>query len=474
MMSYNFVFFNYPDVLINEVFINWIQIKDLCIVDTAFSNVVQRPYFEGLIRCDEFTQHGINTESYYNQRGFFYFKWICLRGIKLKYIYLDVQNKDDFSLLSTINLSCVKKLKLIHYEPQEGSLFPLIIGCSRLKQLVLKNCKICDAIMYHMPSLNKLKYLKLYSYSNRFTMHAISSVAKKCVSLEKVVLIYGNDNGDSQYVDVSKSLSNLVFNNTNLKHLEVDLIDGKSGSNNTNLTFIKDIAGRCINLLECELKYYGRLDISYLTNFMKCQKIINNFDVEVTDYEDGVMCHYQFCAINDKKEVLISDHIIIDHQKFENLFREIPFADIVLNDVQYISDCVVMLIAVHSNIVLKSIKINNCGSNWSTESFITLIIHCVNLECITVCECHQLDFDDITKIFKQHNILPYLRRLSIICSTELYTNHIVEILINLQQLVEFYVAECCNVDYDEVRLFLFKKRPEFQISLNVHSLHAFK
>jgi hypothetical protein len=207
---------------------------------------------------------------------------------------------------------------------------------------------------------------------------------------------------------------------------------------------------------------------------MKCQKIINNFDLEVTDLEDGVICHYQFCAINDKKEVLISDHIITDDQKFENLFREIPLADIELINNQSISDNVVKLIAIHSYNVLKSIKIDNCGSNWSTESFIKLIIHCVNLECITVCECHQLDFDDIIKIFKQQNVLPYLRSLSMVCSTELYTNHLVEILYNFHQLVKFYVAECCNVDYDELRLFILNNRPEFQISVNVHSLHAFK
>ncbi len=472
--SYNCIFFNFPDDLINEVFKYWIDIEGMCSVDSAFSNVDQRPFFEALIRRDEFTQQGINTESYYNRKGFYFLKWIDLRGIKLIYVFLDVQNKEDFALLSNINLSRTTILELVHYEPQEGSLFPLIKSCTYLEQLILKNCKISDTIMYYMPSLNNLKYLKLYSYSKLFTMDAISSVANKCVSLEKIVLIYGDGNGDSQHVDVNDSLSRLVFNNKNLKHIEIDLIDGRARNNNSSLTFIKDVAGRCVNLLECELKYYGKLDISYLTRFIKCQKTMNNFDLEVTDLEDGVICHYQFWTINGIKEVMIADHIITDDHKFENLFREIQFGDIILNDIQYISDGVVLLIAIHSNIVLKSIRIDNCGSKWSTESFIKLIINCVNLECIVLSEFHQLDFDDIIKIIKQQNVLPYLRNLSLVCSTELLNYHLIDILINLKQLVDINISECCNVDYIELSSFLFENRPEFQISVNIHSLHASK
>jgi hypothetical protein len=473
---YNCTFFNYPDVIINEVFTNWIKIKDFCAVDSAFSNIYQRHCFEGLIKCDEFTQKGIKFEGNYSQIGFLFLKWIYLRGLKLHSVYLDVQNKEEFTLLCKINLSRTKKLKLLHYEPQEGSLFPLIDACVRLEQLVLKNCKISDSIVYFfMPShLNKLKHLKLYSYCSSFTMDAISSVANKCVSLERIVLIYGNCNGDSQYIDVNDSLSRLVQNNCNLKHIEIDLIDGKIQNNNTNLTFIRDIAGRCVNLIDCELKYYGKLDISYLTSFIKYQKAINNFDLEVTDPEDGVICHYQFCAINDKKEVLISDHIITDDHKFENLFREIQWADIVLKDNMSISDNVIILIAFHSNNVLKSIIIDNCGSKWSTESFIRLIINCVNLECITLSEFHQLDFNDIVKIIKQKNILQCLVKLCLVCSTELITSQLLQILINSKRLVDVYVSECHNVDYTELSLFLLKNNPELEISVNVYSLHAFK
>jgi hypothetical protein len=464
MINHYSFFISYPDVILNEVFTRWVEIKDFCSVDSAVTNVEQRPYFEVLIKCEEFTQCGINTESYYNQKAFYFLKWIFMRGIKLHYIYLDVQNKKEFALLSSINLSVAKIIKLQHYEPQEGSLFPLINACIRLEQLVMKNCKISDIIMYLMPRLNQLKYLKLYSYSSFLTMDAISTVSRKCVNLEKIVLIYGCSNGDSQYANVNDSLANLVYNNVFLRHIEIDLVDEKPGNNNSNLTFLNDIAGRCEFLRHCEIKYYGVLDVLFLAKFILHQKTIEHLDLEVTDTEVGLFSQYFYSSYNNEKVLQILEHIVRDDNEFESLFHDVQFTHIKLKDIEYISDTVVSLIAMHSCVSLKCITIYNCGMKWTTESLKKMFSSCVNLECITLRKCHQINFAQLIETFDdQPNVLQNLRKIQIECAKQLLTNQLIKFFINSKQLTEIFIAMCSNVDMIEVRSFLLLNNPEIVI-----------
>jgi hypothetical protein len=460
MVGYYLFIFSYPDAILNEIFTKWVDINDFCAVDSAVSNVEQRPYFEDLIQSEAFTQYGIDTESFHNQKGFLFLKWIFRRGIKLQYIFLDVQNKEEFALLSSINLSVAKIIDLRHYEPQEGSLFPLINACVRLEELVLKNCNISDIIMYLMPRLNQLKYLNLYSYSNFLTMDAISTVSHKCFSLEKIILIFGCGNGDSQHVNVNDSLAKLVYNNNLLNYIEVDLVDERPGNNNSNLTFLKDIAGRCKNLRHCEIKYYGVLDITCLAKFISCQDIIEKLALEVTDTEEGQFCEVYYCSYNNKKILHIFEHINRNDNQFESLFYNTQFTHIKLKNIKSISDKVVSLIALHSCFSLMYITIYNCGIKWTTDSLKKLLMSCVNLECITLRKCHQINFAKIIEAFDdQHTTLPILRKLHIECAKNLFTYQLIEIAINLKRLAEIFIGDCTNIDMNEVRSYLLLNKP---------------
>jgi hypothetical protein len=472
MKSCNSPLLDYPDVLINEWLTNWIILDDFCALDTAFCNKSQRIFFQAIMKRKEFTQRGIKSK-YNNQKVLFFLRWIFSRGIKLNYIFLQVQNEEEFNLLNKINLSSTKVVKIRHYEPSEGSIVRLVDSCICVERLVLNDCSVSDSMIYHMSKINQLLYIKLYSNSSDCTMNTILTIAEKCRNLVKIVLIYGCCNGDSQYVDVNGALLKLVQNNKCLNHIHIDLVDEWPQNNNTNLTILRDIIGCCLQLVYCDLKYYGVFDISYLTTFLMYQKTIKQLFIEVTDAEEGLFSRYSYCAsYNSVKELTITNHIIKDDLKFENLFQEIQFTEIVLDNIQSISDNVITFIAFHNNVMLKSFLIENCGSKWTHESLNKLLVNCLKLECLSLIECHHLNFNNIAENLQQHALQYSLRNLNIVSASRLLTNQFADIIINLKQLEHICIKSCCNVDIEQVCLFLIINFPKLVLAGDTHKLNA--
>jgi hypothetical protein len=474
MKSRDLSLFNYPDDLLNEVFTQWIVLDDFCVVDTAVCNTFQRINFELIIKREEFTQRGIKAEDY-QHKSLSFLKWIFLRGIKLHYIFLQVRNVEEFTFLNKINLSKTKIVKIHHYDPAEGSIVRLVESCICLERLVLNNCKVSDAIIFYMSRcFNQLKYLKLYSNSSDCTMNSILAIAEKCRSLEKIVLIYGCSNGNSQYVDINDALLKLVQNNTYLKNIHIDLVDEWPQNNNTNLTILKDIIGNRLQLVQCDLKYYGVFDISYLTTFLLHQKTIRQLYIEVTDAEEGLFTHYSYCtsANNSVKELTIANHVIKDDLKFENLFQENQFTDIVLDNIQSISDNIIILIAFHSNVMLKSFFIENCGSEWTHDSLNKLLVNCLKLECLSLVECLHLNFDNIAENLQQYALQYSLLKLNIVSASRLLTDQFVDIITNLKRLEHICIKDCFNVDIEQVCLFLIINFPKLVLASDMHKLNA--
>jgi hypothetical protein len=449
---------SFPDVIINDVLSHWLLIEEVCFVDTSFCNSFRRLDFKLTLKRREFQQNG-TEDFYYNQKGLFFYKWIFMREIKLLSVYLLVQNKMEFNELIRINLSSTNTLKLTHYEPEEGNIVYLINSCENLKELSLKNCKISDTVLKTFPRLEQLKLFEFYSNSIDCTMNSISTLAHKCVMLETLVLIFCLGNGDSQYVDVNTSLLELFQSNTALKHIEIDLIDEWSQSNNTNLTFLRDMTGECANLQHCDLKYYGVFDVSQLTCFLLNHDALQFFNLDIVDPNDGSNSEYYFHSCLNTRIISISNHTVVNNNEFGNLFQMLTFTEIVLDRVDMITDDVIRAIASNNNLFLQSITIKDCGHQWTANALSKLLSSCSLLRCLTLTDCIHINFT---------NVLIELPMLSCLCELEikhanLSTEQLICFLMLSKNLTCISIAECSNVNMVELRLFLLKEFPEHDV-----------
>jgi hypothetical protein len=464
---------NIPDVLIIEVFAKWIDIYDFCKIDTSLTNTEQRTFFLALIQQKGLMLNGIRAD-FYDEQGLLFLQWIYLRKIKLQYILFQIQNIAVFELLNIIILSGVKVLKIFSFEPKHGSLLKLISNCINLERLTIKNSTFSDSVVYHMPRLGQLKYLKLYSDCSSFTMDSILRISTKCYNLEKIVFIFSGCNGNSQHINVNDALLLLLSNNTNLKEMKFDLVDRMSGVNNTNLLFLSQICNKCEKLLRCELKYYGILDISFLTKFILSKPTIDKLYVEITDTENGLISKYLYCSNHIIKQIIIVNHIVYDYLTFDYLFIGIKYTNIELNDIISISQNVILNIATYSNVYLKSIIIDNCGRYWTNESFNKILISCINLEYTNLNFCNQIIFSNIVELIEKHNVLRYLTTFIVANCSGLYTQNLIDFFFHLKKLIVVKICDCINVNIILIREYILLNMNDFKISYNSSMIDAIK
>ena len=256
--------------------------------------------------------------------------------------------------------------------------------------------------------------------------------------------------------------------------MKFDLVDRRSGVNNTNLSFLNQICNRCDNLLRCDLKYYGVLDISFLKHFILSKPTMDELNLEINNSENGLISKYLYCSNHIIKQLIIVNHIVYDNLTFDYLFIGIKYTNIELNDIFSISQNVILNIATYSNVYLKSIIIDNCGKYWTNESFNNILIYCINLEYMNLNMCNQIIFSNIIELIEKHNVLRYLTTFIVANCSGLYTQNLIDFFFHLKKLIVVKICDCINVNIILIREYILLNMNDFKISYNSSMIDAIK
>jgi hypothetical protein len=404
-MDYQIFFdlFNYPNDILVEIVSNWINIEEVCLLDSAFSNKLRRADLVNLFQEKGFRQCGVEIENF-EIKSYLFLYWVFVRKIKLYEIFLQVEDVHDFNLLNKMDLSKTIRIELLQYYPSDGDLSNLINSCVLLEQLILQQCEVSDLMIQSFNRLNQIQLIKIYSGSRDYSMDSMSTLAANCTSLVQLCLIFTAVNGSCGDTNNNLALLDIFKSNVKLNSITVDLIDIKPCKYNTNITLLTDMIGYCPSLREIDLKWYGILDMNQLTAFVTYYVCIEELYFEVTDILDRRTSSYTINKNKSSKLIEISDHYIVNDADFLRVFKSDEFTEIILTSTKPISNVLITKISHYCKHILRSITLNNCGNNFSHHSLIYLIENCKVLNSLRLKNCDHIDMKALKSNFKRNAI----------------------------------------------------------------------
>jgi hypothetical protein len=205
---------------------NWIEIKNICVLDSAFCNKQLRIYFlnilNGFVIGRDFDSEN-NTYQNLNYDTELYMKWISKRNILVKNLYICKWNESIIHYFQTMENNKNLFLKslifdfknLENFEIIDQNLFFALLNSKSLKNVTefyLINDPvtiISELVLIAIANnFNNLKVLDV-SFSHRSLYTSIFLIAQYCNQLENINLMGNPDITDLSLIEIANSCKNL-------------------------------------------------------------------------------------------------------------------------------------------------------------------------------------------------------------------------------------------------------------------------
>lgn len=223
-----------PDCLLREVYVEWLLVKDLCMIDTAVQSKEQRKRFLDILANETVVMDGQLVDYKMSRRSppspesatvsdVDYLRWLSKRNLSIKRIQF---TKADHVIFSLANCICFISDKCFHTLEELNMssctyvndlfLLHIVLKCKNLKNLILDGCEdITDdsmtgiaenckelvfldisnclgltqpGILYFIKECHTLKCLQAYSCDAFITDEVIVQLAENCPDIEKLDL----------------------------------------------------------------------------------------------------------------------------------------------------------------------------------------------------------------------------------------------------------------------------------------------